>query len=139
MINFHSLVSGFALSGKREIKKWLTNVITDHGKSLGQIDFIFCSDEYILEINREHLNHDYYTDVITFDYSEEEKLSSGDIFISIDSVSENAKECNIAIRDELERVMVHGVLHLLGYVDGTEEEKQLMRSKEDHYLIKLAH
>lgn len=137
MINFHSLVSGFTLDRKREIKKWLTSVITEHGKISGQIDFIFCSDEYILEINREHLNHDYYTDIITFDYSEDENIISGDIFISIDSVSENAKGLNLALRNELERVMVHGVLHLLGYVDGTEGEKQLMRSKEDQFLIKL--
>jgi len=137
MIYFHSLVSEFTLDRKREIKKWLTNIITEKGKSPGQIDFIFCSDEYIWEINREHLNHDYYTDIITFDYSEDEKLISGDIFISIDSVSENAKELNIALRNEVERVMVHGVLHLLGYVDATEEEKLLMRSKEDEFLIRL--
>jgi probable rRNA maturation factor len=91
MINFHSLVSDFTLDRKREIKKWLTIVITEHGKISGQIDFIFCSDEYILEINKKHLNHDYYTDIITFDYSEDENLISGDIFISIDSVSENAE------------------------------------------------
>jgi rRNA maturation RNase YbeY len=139
MINFHIKVPGFKLSRKREIKKWLTSVITDHGKRPGQIDYIFCSDEYILDLNKKHLSHDYYTDILTFDYAEDENLISGDIFISFDRVRESAKELGIPMDDEIKRVMVHGILHLLGYEDLTKEELSIMRGKEDHYLVKIAH
>lgn len=139
MINFHIQVPGFKLSGRREIKKWVTNVIIDHGKRPGQIDFIYCSDEYILGLNKKYLGHDYYTDILTFDYSEDENLVSGDIFISIDRLRENAKELEIPLQDELNRVMVHGILHLLGYGDRTKEERTLMRGKEDYYLMKITH
>jgi len=139
MIGFHIQLSGFRLSGRREIRKWLTDVIVDHRKRPGQIDFIFCSDEYILDLNRKHLSHDYYTDILTFDYSEDESLISGDIYISIDRVRENANELEILMQEELNRVMVHGILHLLGYGDRTREEKTIMRDKEDLYLMKIAH
>ena len=94
---------------------------------------MFCSDEHLLEMNRSYLEHDYYTDIITFDYVEE-NVVSGDLFISIDRVRDNAKTLGQSVREELHRVMVHGLLHLLGYHDKSKEEQVEMRSKEDYYL-----
>lgn len=102
-------------------------------KKLGDISIIFCSDNYILDVNIKYLHHDYFTDIITFDYCEGNVLS-GDLFISIDSVRENAVEYGTEFEDELNRVIVHGVLHLIGYDDHTEEDQKEMRSKEDYYL-----
>jgi probable rRNA maturation factor len=112
---------------------WFTNVCQLEGKSLGDLNLIFCSDEYLLEINREHLDHDYYTDIITFDYSEE-GVVSGDLFVSIDRVIDNAKQLSIEFHDELCRVCVHGLLHLCGYKDKSSADEKLMRSKEDEML-----
>ena len=102
-------------------------------KRLGDISIIFCSDPYILDINQRYLQHDYFTDIITFDYCEG-KVLSGDLFISIDTVRENAAEYGASFEEELNRVMVHGLLHLIGYDDHTPAEQQEMRSKEDYYL-----
>ena len=102
-------------------------------KRLGDISIIFCSDPYILDINQRYLQHDYFTDIITFDYCEG-KVLSGDLFISIDTVRENATEYGASFEEELNRVMVHGLLHLIGYDDHTPAEQQEMRGKEDYYL-----
>lgn len=102
-------------------------------KTLGDISIIFCSDNYILDVNLRYLHHDYFTDVITFDYCEGNRLS-GDLFISVDSVRENAVEFGTEFDDELHRVIVHGLLHLIGYDDHTLEDQKLMREKEDYYL-----
>ena len=102
-------------------------------KRVGDISIIFCSDNYILDVNVKYLQHDYFTDIITFDYCEGQKLS-GDLFISIDSVRENARYYGSEFEDELNRVIVHGLLHLIGYDDHTEEDQKIMRSKEDYYL-----
>ena len=102
-------------------------------KKLGPLSIIFCSDNYILDINIKYLQHDYFTDIITFDYCEGD-LVSGDLFISIDSVRENALHYGVRFEDELDRVMVHGLLHLIGYDDHTPEETALMRQKEDYYI-----
>ena len=102
-------------------------------KTLGDISIIFCSDNYILDVNLRYLHHDYFTDVITFDYCEGNRLS-GDLFISVDSVRENAVEFGTEFDDELHRVIVHGLLHLIGYYDHTPEDQKLMREKEDYYL-----
>ena len=102
-------------------------------KTLGDISIIFCSDNYILDVNIRYLHHDYFTDVITFDYCEGERLS-GDLFISIDSVRENAIEFGTEFDEELHRVIVHGLLHLIGYDDHTPEDQNVMRAKEDYYL-----
>lgn len=102
-------------------------------KRLGAINIIFCSDNYILEVNMKYLQHDYFTDIITFDYCEKDVLS-GDLFISVDSVRENAAFYKTEFNDELNRVIVHGLLHLIGYDDHTDEEVAVMRSKEDYYL-----
>ena len=132
-VSFHSEQTDFSVSNEPQIKGWLEEVCRKEGQSLDEVTIIFCSDDYLLEVNRTHLNHDYYTDIITFDYSES-SLISGDLFISIDRVAENAKELNIPMLDELHRIIVHGTLHLLGYTDKETEAKQQMTAKEDYYL-----
>lgn len=111
---------------------WLTEVCKLEKKKLGEVSLIFCSDDYLLEMNKEYLDHDYYTDIITFDYSDH--LISGDLFISIDRVRDNAKQNTVLEKNELYRVVVHGVLHLIGYGDKTKQEELEMRSLEDKYL-----
>ena len=112
---------------------WLESVISGYSFQKGAISFIFCMDDYLLEINRKYLNHDYYTDVITFDYTEDSVLS-GDIFISLDTVQSNSSEYQTTYEEELYRVMVHGILHLMGFKDKTHEEEIQMRSREDRAL-----
>ncbi|MGY6522207.1 MAG: rRNA maturation RNase YbeY [Mongoliitalea sp.] len=121
----------FDIKPKAIYKKWLKEIAWTHGKKLGELNYIFCSDEHLYTINVEYLNHHTYTDIITFDNSEEEKLIEGDIFISIDRVRENAEKLSISFETELKRVMSHGLLHLLGYKDKKQEEQQLMRSLEE--------
>jgi len=118
---------------KNSIKKQISRVIISESKQVGDISVIFCSDEYLLEINRQFLNHDYYTDVITFDYVEG-NVVSGDVFISLDRIKENSLLFHNQAIMELYRVVFHGVLHLIGYNDKTLEEIKEMRSKEEHYL-----
>ncbi len=113
---------------------WISKVVESEKKELGEISYVFCSDEYLLEMNREHLNHDYYTDIITFDYCFE-NFVSGDLFISIDRVLDNAKDFSSIFKDELDRVCVHGVLHLCGYKDKSDDDEVLMRRKEDEKLL----
>ncbi len=115
-------------------KQWLKKSIVTEGYKIGRINFIFCSDAYLLEVNRQHLDHDYYTDIITFDNSDEEGLIEGDLFISIERVIENAENQGVAYINELKRVMIHGILHLLGYNDKSREEIEEMRKKEDFHL-----
>ncbi len=115
---------------------WLNNIADLHKKEIIGLNYIFCDDEYLLEINREHLDHDYYTDIITFDQSEEENELEGDIYISLDRVRDNAKEHNATEEEELRRVISHGILHLIGFKDKTEKDAALMRKKEDE-CIKL--
>lgn len=116
-------------------KKWLNQVISNEDKEEGDITYIFCDDDYLLEKNIRFLNHNTLTDVITFDYCEGNSVS-GDIFISIERVKENSKVFKVDFLTELNRVMVHGLLHLLGYKDKTERESNLMRKKENYYLSK---
>lgn len=113
---------------------WLTKVCKLEGLSLGEINLIFCSDEYLLKMNQDHLDHDYYTDIITFDYVSEDVVS-GDLFISVDRVRENGEKEGVAFLNELYRVIVHGVLHLCGYKDKSEEEARIMRGKENQMLV----
>lgn len=115
-------------------RKWIKNTISKEGSQPGDITFIFCSDDYLLEINKQYLDHDYYTDIITFDYVEG-NLISGDIFISVDRVRENAATFGVSFLNELNRILIHGVLHLLGYKDKKPEEKEMMTTKEDTYLL----
>lgn len=118
---------------EERVKQWLQVVADDYSFKLGTISFIFCNDEYILDVNRKYLNHDYYTDVITFDYREG-KILSGDVFISLDTVQSNALEFNTTYEDELHRVIVHSVLHLIGYKDKTDEDARVMRLNENYCL-----
>ncbi|OFX52809.1 MAG: rRNA maturation RNase YbeY [Bacteroidetes bacterium GWB2_41_8] len=122
---------------KRKISGWIKETIISEGKIPGEISFIFCSDNFLLEVNKQYLNHDYFTDIITFDYVENDVIS-GDIFISCDRVKENAKEFNAEFLNELSRIIIHGVLHLCGYKDKSKKDKFLMTQKEDFYLNVLA-
>ena len=123
----------FQFKPKRFTSGWLKLVAESEIRRIGEINVIFCSDNYILDINQRYLQHDYFTDIITFDYCEGNILS-GDLFISVDSVRENALFYGTEFEEELNRVIVHGVLHLIGYDDHTEEDTRVMRSKENDYL-----
>jgi len=139
MINFFTEDIEFKFKNRRACKKWIISALEEEGvlkkRKLEELSVIFCSDEYLLDMNKKYLDHDYFTDVITFDNSEENSFS-GDIFISIDRVRENAETFRQLFIDELHRVIIHGVLHLSGYDDGTESEQKSMRSREDYYLAK---
>ena len=133
MVSYFTQDTDFKFKSKRLTSQWLKQVAQAESKKLGAVSIIFCSDNYLLDINKEYLNHDYFTDIITFDYCEG-NLISGDLFISIDSVKDNAVFYKSCFEDELNRVIVHGVLHLIGYDDHTESDIAQMRSKEDFYL-----
>lgn len=119
----------FKLKDKTRIKKWLVGILDQYQKRLGEINYIFTDNENILEINRSYLNHDYYTDIITFGYDETE-IISGDVYISIDTVSENAVAFGVTLQNELLRVMSHGLLHMIGFDDQTDDQKNKMRILE---------
>ena len=123
----------FKLKGVLANKKWLKGTLENEGFTLGEINYIFCSDNDILKINKDYLNHNYFTDIITFNYNEGKKVNA-DIFISIDTVKSNANSRKIDFYNELHRVMVHGILHLVGYNDKTPTQQIEMTSKEDYYL-----
>ena len=123
----------FELKQKMRNNCWLKMVAGSEMRRLGAVNIIFCSDNYILDVNMKYLQHDYFTDIITFDYCEKDVLS-GDLFISIDSVRENAHTYGTTFENELDRVMVHGLLHLIGYDDHTPEQTAEMRRKENYYL-----
>ena len=133
MVSYFNEDISFPFKERRLTSRWLKSVAESEGKRLGDISVIFCSDKYILDINIKYLQHDYYTDIITFDYCEGSRLS-GDLFISIDSVRENASFYGVPFADELNRVIVHGLLHLIGYDDHTPEDIAVMRAKENQYL-----
>ncbi len=135
-INFFEEDISFKLKNKTAVKQWVKATIEAEGYKLKELNYIFCSDEYLLKINQQYLDHDTYTDIVTFDNSEKEGVTEGDIFISIDRVRENAVKFNSGEVNELHRVIIHGALHLLGYLDKTAEKKKIMTSKEDHYLGK---
>lgn len=133
MVSYFYENTPFLFKGKIRNNKWLRLVAESEIRRLGDVNIIFCSDNYILDINQQYLGHDYFTDIITFDYCEGDKLS-GDLFISVDSVRENAIEFEQTFERELDRVMVHGILHLIGYDDHTKAQQKEMRAKEDYYL-----
>jgi len=133
-IHFFEEDISFKLKDKNKVKAWVKATIASEGYQLQELNYIFCSDAYLLQINRQYLNHDTFTDIITFDNSEKEKVVTGDIFISIDRIRENAAKFDTGLANELHRVIIHGALHLLGYTDKTSDAKKLMTSKEDHYL-----
>lgn len=133
MIRYFTEDIKFEFKDKLSNNRWLRLVASSEVKKLGDINIIFCSDNYILDVNMKYLQHDYFTDIITFDYCEGNVLN-GDLFISVDSVRENASYYGTEFPDELKRVMVHGILHLIGYDDHSEEDIKVMRSKEEYYL-----
>ena len=133
MISYHYEDTEFLFKGKTVNNRWLRLVAESEIRRIGDIAVIFCSDNYILDVNIRYLGHDYFTDIITFDYCEGEKLS-GDLFISVDSVRENSVFYGTDFKDELNRVIVHGILHLIGYDDHSEKDIKEMRRKEDYYL-----
>lgn len=133
-INFFEEDIRFKLKNKTGVKQWIKATIETEGFRLKELNYIFCSDQYLLQINRQYLDHDTYTDIVTFDNSEKEGIIEGDIFISIDRIRENAVKFNSGEENELHRVIIHGTLHLLGYQDKKAESKKIMTSKEDHYL-----
>lgn len=128
-----SFQTNYPLKSRTKIKQWIKQIIESKGKKTGNITYIFCDDEYLLEVNKQYLQHDYYTDVITFDYVEND-LISGDIFISTDRVRENALAFGSSETEELHRVIIHGALHLLGLKDKSEKEASQMRQAENEAL-----
>ena len=135
MITFNSETS-FTLKNQKKLVKWISDVISSEGFQVGEINYIFCNDSYLNKINQEFLNHDTFTDIISFDYTLGKEVG-GDIFISIERVLENAEKFNEVFETELHRVMIHGILHFMGYKDKTKKEKTLMRTKEDEKIFKL--
>ncbi len=126
----------FVLKDADLMKKWISRIVKSYGKNLGRVNYLFCSDEYVYDANVKFLGHDTYTDIITFDYVEG-NLISGDIMISVDRVVENARTMAIPYERELHRVIIHGVLHLLGFKDKTDADAAVMRQKEDESLVVL--
>ena len=135
-VQFISQSISFSLKKKNRVKRWILSVIRNEKKKEGEINFIFCNDAFLLSLNKKFLKHITLTDIITFQYPSENL--SGEIFISIPRVRENAKKFQIDFENELNRVMIHGILHLCGYKDKKEADKKEMRSKEDFYLNKLS-
>ena len=135
MIVFNN-VTDFTLENQNEVSEWISNTILHENFKEGELNYIFCSDEYLLDKNVKFLNHNTLTDIISFDYTMG-KLISGDIFISIERVLENAQTFNVSFVDELHRVMIHGILHYCGYKDSSPQQKEEMRAKENFYLAVL--
>ena len=132
MIFFHS-ENNFQIKAKQSLKRWITKCVSREEKRIGDINIIFCDDAFLFMKNEKYLNHSTLTDILTFDCSTEKSIS-GDIFISTERVKENAAKYKVLFTNELNRVMIHGILHLLGYNDKTRKEKKIMREKEDFYL-----
>jgi rRNA maturation RNase YbeY len=132
MISFNYELD-FQLDNETAYSDWISKVISSEIKNVGEINYIFCDDEYLLEINQQYLNHDTLTDIISFDYSIGNELH-GDIFISVERVRDNANDFNVSFDDELKRVMAHGVLHYCGYKDKSEKDEQVMRDKEEEKM-----
>lgn len=127
----------YRLENPDTIRMWLLDLVAEEKCGIEKIQYIFCTDDYLLGINKQYLDHDYYTDIITFPLNKSKTAILSDIYISIDRVSENAKSYDVSTSQEIYRVIAHGLLHLCGYGDATEDEKKIMRSREDYYLEKL--
>jgi rRNA maturation RNase YbeY len=139
MIRFFNEDIPYKLPQKQATRQWLKQQAEGEGYSVGELNYIFCSDEHVLQVNRDYLQHDYYTDIITFDQSEEEGKIEGDIFISVERVSDNAAQLGVSAEQEMLRVLAHGLLHLCGYGDKTDDEAARMRVKEDEWLLAYTH
>jgi probable rRNA maturation factor len=134
MINFYEADKKIPVKQRKAVKNWIAEVIAGYGAACNEIGFVFGSDDFLLEMNKQHLQHDYYTDIITFDSSEEAGALSGECYLSVDRIKDNAKELGVNFTDELHRVMIHGVLHLLGFGDKTAQEEREMRLRENEAL-----
>ncbi|RYY26370.1 MAG: rRNA maturation RNase YbeY [Sphingobacteriaceae bacterium] len=137
-INFFTEETDFNLKNKKALRTWIEATVTAENYVLKEVNYIFCNDAYLLKINQEYLQHDTYTDIITFDNSEREKEIISDIFISVERVSENAQTYQLTILQELYRVMIHGALHLCGYKDKSVKDKKQMTEKENFYLAQIS-
>lgn len=137
MIFYNNIDIKYVIKGKRKLSNWIRSCITEEEKLVNNISFNLCSDEYILQLNNDSLEHDYYTDIITFELNEKNEPIEGDIYISIDRVKDNAKTLNVPLITELQRVLIHGVLHLCGYKDKSPKEEKQMRERENYYLNKI--
>ncbi len=139
-IGYYNQECSYKLHSRRKISQWIKETAASEGfDSIENLSIVLCSDEYLLNVNRQYLSHDYYTDIITFDETDyEQKIISGDIMISIDTVRANAKEYGVSTWNELMRIIIHGVLHLSGYKDKEPEQEKIMHAKEDFYLEKAA-
>jgi probable rRNA maturation factor len=135
-IHFHTEEISFSVLQEEKICYWIESIISEYGFITGELSFVFCSDEYLLKLNKTFLNHDYYTDVITFN-DNVDRIINGDIYISIDRVRENAASFSVSDNEELKRVMIHGVLHLVGFSDDTDDLKLIIRQAEDRALQKV--
>jgi probable rRNA maturation factor len=133
-IKFFFLTQDITLRNRNKLKKYLGGLIRKEGRKVGFVNYIFCSDNYLLEMNKQYLRHDYYTDIITFDLSVDPKIIEAEIYISIDRVNDNSKHLKIPFKSEIHRVIFHGALHLCGYRDKKESEIIRMREKENYYL-----
>jgi len=133
-IHFFEEDISYKIKNKKSVRQWITETVLAEGYKLKELNYIFCSDSYLLQINQQYLNHDTFTDIITFDNSSAKGVITGDIFISIDRIRENAAQFQVPETDELHRVIIHGTLHLLGYGDKTPQKKKKMTLKEDFYL-----
>jgi len=137
IIEFNKTNISFELKHKTKVRAWIEASVKEEGYNLDNLSYIFCDDKYLLKLNKDYLNHDTFTDIITFDYSEKKGIINGEIYISIDRVKANAKEFKSTFINELHRVMIHGILHLCGYKDKSSKQKLEMRAKEDYYLSHL--
>ena len=138
MIRFFNEDISYKLTQKQVTRQWLKQQAEREGYAIGELNYIFCSDEHVLQVNRDYLQHDYYTDIITFDQSEDEGKIEGDIFVSVERVADNATQMGVSAEQEMRRVLAHGLLHLCGYGDKTDDEAAVMRAKEDEWLANLS-
>ena len=122
---------------ENEVEKWISLVVSSYSRQLGELNYVFCADDYLLQLNKEHLGHNYYTDILTFDLSDKGNTVEGDVYISTERAAENARILNIDYVEEILRLIIHGVLHLLGFKDDSDNEKKEMREAEDLWLKKL--
>lgn len=134
MIRFFNEDVDYKLLHKQKTRQWLTEQAKQEGYRVGELNYIFCSDDYVLQVNRDYLQHDYYTDIITFDQREEDDKLEGDIFISVERVADNAQQLGVTPELEMRRVLAHGLLHLCGYGDKSDEEAVAMRQHEENWM-----
>lgn len=136
MIRFFTEDVAYTLPQKQLTRQWLSQEAKREGYAVGDLNYIFCSDEYLLQVNRDYLQHDYYTDIITFDQSQAGGKIEGDVFVSVERVADNAGQLGVPAGQEMRRVLAHGLLHLCGYHDKTDDDVKQMRAKEDEWMAK---